>query len=214
MPPDRLPARCMRRLFDLSLLPTCNPRFNWVKQLRSALGSYGMALPTDAVLMPDTSTLRSLLTALPFLSRNMDLELATASRACPDYGLAFHETSLQPQNYLMLDWPISVLRPLAQLRVLPKHAPRILVAGVRVEFSLSPCPICNWGVGDSALHLVLQCPMLSDSRRKFLHPVLTLPLTYKEQFRRLLTTCDRNTANRLFYFLREACEVRALILSI
>ncbi|BES98052.1 Reverse transcriptase (RNA-dependent DNA polymerase) [Nesidiocoris tenuis] len=208
---DRLPYACMARLISLSALPSCDVRYNWFRQLATCLArlEFRFSAHTDAIVRSESGTFLS--ASLMKLYR-LDLERIQSSPFSNFYPAIIVGNSFNPQPYLLVVQPLVSLRPFAQLRSLGAHGARILVAGSVIRFGSSCCPLCNLGSPDSPLHLLLCCPMLATARLKFLAPLLPTPLSFEEQFRRILLMTERAYINRIYFFLCEVAEIRDLIL--
>ena len=108
------------------------------------------------------------------------------------------------ESYLTLGPPLSFIRAFAGCRLSGKHSFSITINKVFYKISiLEKCTLCNVGVNETLMHILTECPIYLNLRKKY---DMDMP------FVEMLSDCSVKNVSQFYYYLSSVLKLRSFIL--
>lgn len=208
---ERLPKICFLRLVLLTNSPARESVYNWVAQFKRVLGETNCNCEDiwenltpeywrdkkATILSAFSGSLRANDQRRNSMSTSMQINIPRKST--DSFLTHFPERC-----------PLHITRTILQIRLASIHGSRILLG--KHAYRLDPtaiCPICGGVDKESLLHILLECPIYSALRRRFLARYYVDNLPLEGNARILLNSGTLSVFTSIFYFLSNALKLRA-----
>lgn len=209
MPLDRYPKLCFNELKRIEYYEPLNTTHNWAAQLREELNNLGYEYMYNC---QDPEEIKQEIETILEKHREKNRQEDKRRIIASSYSSLYQHitTGVGTEPYLTFDLGIERIRTVSHLRVASQKAIRIYANRCSyVVLTGEICSICNRGEEEDLAHILLRCPMYTETRTAIRQYIDEENL--ESSIKNLLTFESIDKLNIVYKYIVKVLQIRAFI---